>query len=107
LRLGVRGKPFAACGATEPLHRNSMLRSRFKRKRPGGEFIHSPPGLGFYVTTAGCCFLPPLLSDAVQFFLILDDLLEDIVWSPADGNLAAVDHQRRRLIDIQILGQLH
>src|ERR1035438_9258168 len=48
----------------------------------------------------------PLRRDAVQLLLVLDDLLDDVVRSSANRNLAAVDHERGRLVDIQILGQL-
>ena len=48
--------------------------------------------------------LPVLLSDAVQLSLKLDDLFESLVGG-IGRNLASVDHQRRHLIEIQILGQ--
>ena len=50
--------------------------------------------------------LEQLLPDAVQLYLVIDDLLDHVVRHRADRYLPSVDHQRRRLVDVQVLRQL-
>jgi|HubBroStandDraft_2_1064218.scaffolds.fasta_scaffold133353_2 hypothetical protein len=87
---------------------NNQEATKSIRKQPGVKLLNSytsSPQQGSGDRLPNPC-KATLLSYPIQLFLILDDLLEDVVGRTANRNHAAVDHQRGSLSDIKILGQL-